>query len=210
MWESRVAPLSGLLFAVLLIAGFGVSSNTDFMPPEGDVVSYLQDGPTRIIIGAYLGLFAAVALIWFSASLYSSLRRFDDDGGRLSLLAFGGGAVASTLFAVGSMATIAAAERVLVVDSIDPGAAATLFDVAGIAIGNAAPLGLGVMIGAAGIASLRSESRYRWIAIVSILIGLGLISPYAWAIMVLGVVWVALAGLWMYRSDKTTAMVTAG
>lgn len=210
MWESKVAPLSGALFALLLIAGFLVNPSSDFMPPENDVVVYLQDGPTRIIIGAYLGLFAAAALIWFSASLHKSLRHLDDDAGRLSLLAFGGGLVASGLFAIGAMATIAGAERVLVTDSIQPGAAAALFDIAGIATGNGAPIGLGVMMIAAGLVSGRADSRYRWTTWVSLLVGLGLLSPFAWAVMALGVVWVAVVGVGMYRSENAGALVATG
>lgn len=210
MWESKVSALSGPLFAILLIAGFVVNPSTDFMPPEGDAVRYFQDDPTRIMIGAYLGLFAAAALIWFSGSLYRSVRALDDDAGRLSLLAFGGGVAASALFAVGSMATIAAAERVWMFETIQPGAAAALFDLAGIATGNGAPMGLGISLIAAGVALGRTKSRHRWASRVGILIGLGLLSPYAWAVMALGILWVAVAGVWIYRSEKTRTLIATG
>ncbi|HZD22904.1 MAG TPA: hypothetical protein VE569_05810 [Acidimicrobiia bacterium] len=200
MWESRVAPLSGVLFGVLLIAGFVVNPNTDFMLPEGDIVAYFEDSPLRIMTGAYLGLLAAAALVWFSASLYKSIRRIDDDG-RLSLLAVSGGVFAAALVAAGGVATIAAAERVRVVGSIDPGVAAALFDIAGIALGNGAPIGLGVMIGAAGIAVLRTRSQSLSTAWVSLVIALGLISPYAWAVIAVAILWIAVVGIWIYRAE---------
>lgn len=204
MWESRVAPLSGVLFALLLIAGFVVDPNTEFMPPEGDIVSHLEEGPVRVMTAAYLGLLAAVALVWFSGSIYKSMRRIDDDGGRLSALALTGGVFASALLAVGGVATVAAAERVWIAGSIEPGAAAALFDISAIAIGNGAPFGLAVLIGAAAIASLRTEGQYRWTGWVSLLIALGLVSPYGWAVLAVALLWVLVAGIWIYRTESTT------
>lgn len=202
MWESKVAPLSGVLFGVLLMASFLVDANTDFIPPADEIVAYLEDGPLAVMTGAYLRLLAAAALIWFSGSLYQSIRYTDDDNQRLSLLAFGGGITGAALVAVGAIAIIAAAERVWVVETIDPGAAAALFDVAGIAIGNGAPLGLGVMIGAAGIAVLRTPGQPRWIGWSSVIIGLGLISPYGWIVLTVVAVWVPAAGVWIYRTGR--------
>lgn len=202
MWESRTAPLSGVLFAVLLIASFLVDSNTDFMPPADEIVAYLTDGPMRVMSAAYLRLLAAAALIWFSGSLHKTISGFDDDSGRLSLLAFGGGVLAAALIAMGAAAVVAAAERVWMVEMIDSGAAAALYDMAGIAIGNGASLGLGVMIGAAGIARIRTTAGSPWIGWSSVGIGLGLLSPYAWAVLALVLIWIPIAGLWMYREQS--------
>lgn len=207
MWESRTAPLSGVLFAVLLIASFLVDSNTDFMPPADEIVAYLTDGPMRVMSAAYLRLLAAAALIWFSGSLHKTIRGFDDDSGRLSLLAFGGGVLAAALIAMGAAAVVAAAERVWMVEMIDSGAAAALYDMAGIAIGNGAPLGLGVMIGAAGIARIRTKAGSPWIGWSSVGIGLGLLSPYAWVVLALALIWIPIAGLWMYREQSDSVPV---
>lgn len=200
MWESRIAPLSGLVFAVLLVARFVVDPNTDFMPPESDVVAYLQDGPLRVMTGAYLGLLGAAALLWFSGSVYVSLRRESEEAPRLAVIALGGGVGASSLFAVGAVALIAAAERVSIAGTIEPGAAAALFDVSGIAVGNGAAMGLAVMIGAWGLGSLRARSRPAWQGWVSLLIALGLLSPFAWAILAAVLVWTSAVGMLLYRA----------
>jgi len=201
MWESRVAPLSGVLFGVLLIASYLVDPNTDFMPPPGDVVSHIQDGPLAVMSGAYLRILAAAALVWFAGSLYQSIKRSGND--RLAMLAFGGGAVAASLMAIGSAAMVAAAERMFITDSLDPNAATALFDLAGIATGNAAPIGFAILIGAAGIALLNDRpARNGWIAWVSIVIALGLLSPYGWVLLAAIVVWVPAAGIWLYKSSS--------
>lgn len=200
MWESKMAPLSGVLFGVLLIASYLVDPNTDFMPPADEVVAYLRDGPLAVMAGAYLRLLSALALVWFAGSLHASIRRLDDDNGRLSLVAFGGGVMAACLLAAGAIVIIAAAERMWVVGTVDAGAAAAMFDIAGIAIGNGASLGFGIMIGATGIASLRAPGRYRWTGWSSVVIALGLISPYGWIVLAIVLVWVLATAIWIYRN----------
>ena len=200
MWESRVAPLSGVLFGVLLIASYLVDPNTDFMPPPAEIVSHIQDGPLSVMLGAYLRMLAAAALVWFAGSLHRSIERLGD--GRLALLAFGGGVMAASLLTTGAAATVAAAERMMVTDSIDPGAAAALLDLAGIAVGNAAPIGFAILIGAAGIAISSVRERISWVGVVSIVIALGLLSPYGWVLLAAILVWVPAAGIWLYRSGS--------
>ncbi len=200
MWESRVAPLSGVLFGVLLIASYLIDPNTDFMPPADEVVAHLEEGPLRVMAGAYVRLLAAAGLVWFGASLHESLKRRGD--GRLALLSFGGGLMAASLIAVGSIATVAAAERVLINETIDPGAAAALFDIAGIATGNGAPIGFAILIGAAGLALLGAAGQRAWVGWTSVVIALGLLSPYGWMILAAVLIWVPAAGIWMYRTDS--------
>lgn len=207
MWEKRAAPLSGVVFAACLITGFIVDSNTEFMPSESEVVAHLQNGPTRVAIGAYLTLLAAAALIWFSGSVYKSLSRTDDDEGRLSVLALGGGIFAAALLAVGAVATIAAAERLSVTNTIEPGVAAALLDINGIALGNGAPMGLAVLIGVWGIVSFQEGSRRPWFGWLSVLIALGLISPFGWVAIGAAVLWVPAVGVWLYRETPTRTPV---
>lgn len=200
MWEKRVAPLSGVLFAVLLIGSFIVDANTEFMPAEGDVLARLRNAPLRIMVGAYLTLLAAAALLWFSGSVYKSLRGLDDDEGRLSVIAFGGGVFASAMLALGGVATVAAAERVWTNNTMDPGVAAALTDINGIALGNGAPIGLAVLIGVWGMVSLQDRGRRPWVGWLSVLIALGLISPFGWIAIGAAAVWLPVAGVWMYRA----------
>ena len=203
MWESKVAPLSGVLFGVLLIAAFAIDPNTDFMPTENEVIEYLEAGPVRVMASAYLGFLAAFSLLWFSGSALKALRRMEDDEGRLSVLAFGGGVAAASLLAVSQIVKLAGAERVWAVETIDPGAAAALFDVTGIAVGNGVPMGLAALIGAAAIVMLRSGQQRSWVPVASLILAIGLVSPYAWAVVAFGLIWVAAAGIWMYRAESS-------
>lgn len=200
MWESKVAPLSGVLFGLLLIASYLVDPNTDFMPPPEEIVGHLQDSPLLVMLGGYLRMLAAAALVWFAGTLYQSMKPLGE--GRLAMLAFGGGVMAASLIVIGSAATVAAGERIFVTDSIDPGSATALIDLASIAIGNAAPIGFAVLIGAAGTALLAAEGPNRRIGWVSVVIALGLLSPYGWVLLAATLVWVPAAGIWLYRSES--------
>lgn len=207
MWESRVAPLSGVVFSVLLLASFLVDANTEFMPPPDDIVSHLETGPVSVMAGAYVRMLGAVALVWFAGSLYKSIE--ERGNRRLGLLTFGGGILAASLISVGASATLAAAERIQVTGAIETASAAALFDLAGITIGNAAPMGLAILIGATGAALLSSRSQKPWIGWVSVVLALGLVSPYGWVLLAAVLVWVPAAGIWLYRA-RSDEPVLAG
>lgn len=199
MRESRYAPLTGVLFVALLVVGFVIDPNTDFMPGEQDVVAHFAAHPLRIMIASYVGLLAAAALLWFSGSVRAALGRQDDDGGRLGVLAFGGGVLASALLALGNVTTMAAAERVRINGVIDPGAAASLFDVSGIALGNGVPIGLGVLVAASAVVALRSPGSSRPRAITGLVIAAALLSPFGWVALVGGIAWIAVMSVSMMR-----------
>lgn len=209
MWESKVAPLAGVLFAVLLVVGFIFDPNTTFMPPESEALAHVTSDHVQMMTSAYLSILAAAALLWFSGSVYKSLRDQDDDRGRLSVIALGGGAVASGLLTVGAACLLAAAERFNVAGSIDPAVAASLVDVSGIALGNGVPVGLAALIGAFGVARLRANPPSLWAGWVSVVVALGLISPVAWALLAPAMLWPAVVGVWLYRNEPAPVAMEA-
>ncbi len=116
------------------------------------------------------------------------------------MLAVGGGAAAAVLIAVGAAGVGAAAERLWVTDTIDAAGAAALVDLSSLVIGNAAALGLGVMIAATGLVLLRSQVEPRWAGVISVLVAIALISPYAWAALAATILWTPAASILIYRS----------
>lgn len=210
MWEKRVAPLSGIAFAVLLIVASVLIGNFEFMPPESEVASWLAEDSVRIMAGSYVGLLAAVALMWFSGSTYSTIREIDEEPGRLAFLTGAGGLLASAALSVGYLSMLAAAERSRLHDVIDPGGAAALADLFGVVVGNGASVGFAVMMAAGSIAALRLDGAPRKGAIASLVLAAGLISPYSWAVVAFVLIWVPIAAVWMYRfqrSDHGAAVV---
>ncbi len=109
---------------------------------------------------------------------------------------------ASSLLAVGAVALIAAAERVAITGVIDPGAAAALFDVSGIAVGNGAPIGMAALIGAWGVGALMNGQRPRWHSVAGLLIAAGLLSPFAWVALAGVLVWASAEGIAISREPR--------
>ncbi len=195
MWESKFAPLSGVVAVGLLLASALIANNYEFMPPADEVAAFYSGSSVRIITAANFGLLAAFFFLWFGGSVYSAL---NDGDRRLAGLALGGGVFAAAMMDLGYLTMLAGAERAWLQPPVDPGTAATLFDLSGLFVGTGGALGLGVLIGAYGLARLRSGSggAASWI---SILMALGLISPLGWAVIGAGVLWVAVVSIQLYR-----------
>lgn len=202
MWEKRVAPLTGVAFAVLWVTSSLLIGAFEFMPPADEIAGWLADHSIRVMTGSYVGLLAVAALLWFSGSMYSSIREIDDDTERLAFITGSGGVLAASTLAIGYLATFAAAERAWVHGAIDPDAAAGLMDLSSLIVGNGATIGFAAMIAAGSITALRWQGAPRRTAIVSLILAAGLISPYSWAVVALVLIWVPMAGIWIYRYQK--------
>lgn len=97
----RLAPLSGVVFVVLLVVSFIVSGSTPSPddPPQ-QVTSFWQDNDSKEIIASILGALAAVFLVWFAGSIREGIARSEGGFGRLGTTAFGG----FLIMAVGGLA----------------------------------------------------------------------------------------------------------
>jgi hypothetical protein len=109
----RLAPLTGVVFFVLLISLFilggsqpGVSKST------ADVVKFWRDHRTREMVGAVLGGLAVVFFLWWAGSLRAALRAAEGGEGRLSAVAFAGAIVFATGGAIASVIQFTAADAV--------------------------------------------------------------------------------------------------
>ncbi len=111
-WE-RLAAGTGLMFVVLLIVSFEVNPVGDALGDEASVVAErLLDNQARALVSVAVGVLAAFALVWFAASLRSTLRQAEGEAGVLSEVAFAGGVMAGVTIVASSALTRTAAEFV--------------------------------------------------------------------------------------------------
>jgi hypothetical protein len=203
-WE-RLAPLTGVAFVVLLVAGVLVINNYDYLPPAEEIKSFYEDGSTRITAGGYLALLSVFFFLWFVGSVRSSLRVAEGGTGRLSAVAFGGGVAAGAGMIVGYAAVWAAAQRAGADGGIAAETATGLFDLSGVLIGNTVPIAFAVLIGATAVLSFRTGVFARWLAWVSAVIAVGLLTPVNYIFIGIALLWVLVVSILLYTSDRSTS-----
>lgn len=98
---ARWSPLAGLVFVVLWIIAFAVTSGS---PDSGDadtkIIDYYANSGhrTRDIVGLFLVLAASLFFIWFLAALRSRLAAAEGGVGALTSSAFGAGIATTVLW----------------------------------------------------------------------------------------------------------------
>ena len=193
---SRLAPLTGLVFAGLLVATILASGNT----PDSDwsaqrVVSFYTTHHRSQNAIVYLLGYGALFALFFAAALRSHLRsRSASDG--LVALGFGGGIVFALALALGAGLTSSAidaprkidpaAEQALSVLSNDVFFIALLVGLVGFAVGN-------------GIAIAHSDVLPKWLGWVAIVIGIAAVIPVVgWFAFLAVMIWVAIVSVVMF------------
>ncbi len=198
MWESKAAPLSGVLAVALVVVSTLIIGNYDFMPAAGDVAVFF--GERNVSTGAFVGLLGAFMFLWFAGSVHDALVAAAP---RHALLAALGAGFTSMMLSIGYVALIAGAERARLRPPLDPSSASSLFDLSSISVGTAAGVGLAVLIGASSVGRLQAGTGSKPAAWVGIVIALGLISPISYIVLGFGMIWVAVVSIQLYRRQPT-------
>src|ERR671936_676121 len=103
----RWAPLSGIVFAALIIASFAVSGSTPGVKATGQhVISYYTDNRGSQLASAFLGLYAIVFFLFFAAALRGYLRRAEPESGSLAAMSLGGAILRLSPAAARSLAPV--------------------------------------------------------------------------------------------------------
>ncbi len=202
MRESRFekyAPLSGLIGTLLLMAAAALYGVFEYLPASDELQEIVSENDTRVYLSGYIGTVAAFFLIWFAGSVYSALRKVDSDRGRLSMLAFGGGIAAGLTVALGFSIIVTAGARAGAAGGISAIEAVTLNDVYGQILGGTYAVSMAVFIGATGAVSLRSDLFPNWFGWASVIVAVGLLTPFAYAVLALALVWLILMSIWLYQ-----------
>jgi hypothetical protein len=198
----KLAPLTGVVFVALLVAGIAVNGST---PGSGDsatkVLAYYQAHHQRIAISAALTVLAV-----FYGVLRDYLRRSEGVMG-LTATAFGGVILFAASGGLSAGANFALADAP---GHLTPATAQTLnlFNVdVSAGLSNA---GLAIMLLMFGLAILQSPLLPRWLGWAAFPIGLvALVSPIAWAAFILGALWTLVVSIAMWRRGARSETVVA-
>lgn len=193
----RWAPLSGLIFLGLLIAGFVISGDTpDVDDSTQDVISFWSDHQDANTAGAILGALAALFLVWFAGVLRASLRRPMGSDDRLPTVAFGGFLILAVGLLSNSAIQLAAADSVGDVPDEVTQALSVLYS------DFFFPMAAGIVLGviASGMAILRYRSFPTWLGWAGVAIGITFI-PLWFIGGPLAGIWVIVASVLMLRNN---------
>ncbi len=198
----RLAPLSGVVFVVLFLAGALLVNNYDYLPPGSEVQRFFTDNATRLQVAGYVGLVSAAFLIWFAGSVRHSLRPSEGGTGRLSAVAFGGGVAAGALVALAFSVLLVAASRGGSDAGISVDGAAVFYDLYGTAGGSALPVAMAVLIGATAVVVFRTKVWPSWLAWTGAVLALGSLSPIAYIFIGVDLLWILVVSILLYARGR--------
>ncbi|HEX2410357.1 MAG TPA: hypothetical protein VHJ39_04235 [Solirubrobacteraceae bacterium] len=166
----RLAPLTGVVATLLVIAGIvvmeGVADRPEESAPPDVVLAYFRDRDA-VMGGSALYMLGGLFFIWFAGELRSSLRRAEGRDGRVSAIAFGAGVATGTLMLLIHAASFLGA---LYHEQLSPETARTLF---------LYPMAMtgALLLAATAAVALRTKILPKWLAWLSLPVALWLLVP---------------------------------
>jgi hypothetical protein len=189
----RLLGAAGVLCGGLLAAALAVTwSKPEESEPVSTVVDYWRDHETAYQVLSFgVAPILAVLLVAFGVALRSALRSREAGEASFSALAFGGAVLAAA--AVGLVGAIQVAAATAAADGLTD-ATVTLHRLDSFMF---LPwvAGFSAMTLAAGIGGLRTTALPRWLAWVSIVMGVAFLTPVGFVPFLLMPLWLAVTGV---------------
>jgi hypothetical protein len=203
----RLAPLTGVAFFALALAGAVSTGNTpDFPGTPAEWVTFFTKNHQRVILGSWISGIAMFFLFWFLGTLAAAARRAEGGDGRVSRLAYGGGVAGATLFVGGLASVFMGGLRVDNGGGISDDVATVYGDLFSALGFLAAPVAFAVLLGGLAVVNSRTPFLPRWLTWVSGLIALVLlIAPIAFIGMLAFGIWCPVVGSLMFIQSTAEA-----
>jgi len=200
----RLAPLTGIVFAVLLVVTFTTPSTPDVHDTGQQVIQHYNDHKSAHLIGDITGGVAVVFFLFFISALRSFFKDKEGADG-LSMAAFAGGiliAVGGGLFTSLDVALIDARH------DISPQAVQAL-NVLSNDIFFPFEIGLIVFALCTGLAIIASGALPKWLGWVMVVIGVIAFTPVGFFGFFVVLLWSVIVAILIYRRTGPTAAATA-
>lgn len=205
MRVQRLAPLSGIVFFVLLAAALewsGDSPEPDASPAK--IVSWYTDHHSRELVTAVLVAVAAVFLAGFVSALRERVRAAEGEARFWSNVVLIGGAAAVAGFLLGAATAAALADAGA--NQLGSAALVTLNELSfGSVMGLMLPLAV-MLFGAAG-ATLSAAVLPRWLGWAALVLGIVMFVPADFAFLgfVLSGIWIVIVSIVIWRGEAAVA-----
>lgn len=194
---NRWSLLSGIIFAILyIVIGAMTTGGDEYMATGEDLIAHYSSNPSRLVILTYVGILSAFFLLWFAGSLRGLLRKAGENSGFLADIGFGGGVAASVFVAIFFSGIFALASRAEV--GLGPETAAAIDSLTGTIGGMAMPIAFAALVGATGLAIVRTKLLPAWFGWVSVVAALAMLSPAAYMLIPVLLLWTLVISLWLF------------
>lgn len=190
-------PFTGVLFTAFFVAInalLGPGPDPTKKTPQ-ELVNHFNDHNTKESIGAILIVFAATFMLYFVGWLRRLLRDAEGPEGILSAVVFGAGVVFSAGAAVAGSIHLALPD---LANDINP-IALQAIDGIDHDMFFFFPVGLGTVVLATGISALRHGALPKWLAWVSIVLGVIFFTPLFFTIFFVGPLWFLIVSIYGIR-----------
>lgn len=202
-WE-RFAPLTGVVFVVVVLIGFIVGGDTPGAHASAAKAdAFYSSHHDKQMLAAFLVAIGAAFLPFFAATLRRSLD-WSGGTGRLAMASFGGGVIATTGFFLLSTVHIALAEAA---GKTTPQATQTLNVLDN---NDFIPMasGMGVFMIASGLAIIRYRLLPAGMGWAALVIGIAIFTPAGFFGFLLAGIWIIAASIMLFLAGSRRAEVS--
>lgn len=169
MWQ-RLAALSGFAFTIFLILAWFLNGaeTPKYLAPDQDWTTWANNTEMKGRFAAFFALLAGLTFLPFAGTIRALLggaKGQDNGRARLAQIAYAGGLIGMTSFAIATVSFSGASAEGAHADPTVSRAIATG------AVGPflVAPMGFAAFLGAGGLLALRSRVLPRWVAVVAMI-----------------------------------------
>jgi hypothetical protein len=197
------APLSGLVFAAVLVTGFYLGGE----PPQASKFSaeklasmYIQN-TDQLMRSVYILAVALVFFVFFASTLKSALDSAEGETGCLSRVAFAGAIIFTAGAATDLTLVVAICEAAKHIDPVAVQAMGAYWD------NDFVPFAIGVelLMSATAISSLRHGGIPKWLGALAAVIAVVGLTPWGFFAMPATGVWIILTSIVLAVQAKKTA-----
>lgn len=195
----RYTSLTGILFVVLLVAGFMVGGDSPDADNLSEIANFWKVDDNKQMIAAALVALSTVPLVIYAGCLRSALRGAEGPSGGWSSVVFGSLVVtaatviaaAAIHFAIADNAGDLTVVQIQTLNAIDE----SDFFLFGI--------GITMTLFTFGIAALRTKAFPTWLGVVSIIVAIVGMTPAGFIAFALSGVWFILVSILLTRAGST-------